>query len=96
MQKRRRYTKAYKDEAIRLAMQSGISQAQVARDLDINPGLLNRWVVEAQRANGRSPRDPIDCSSDEKFQRMQGELDKLRTERDIQKKALAYFAADLR
>ena len=54
-QKRRRYKKAYKDEAIRLAMQSGISQAQVAKDLDVSAGLLNRCVIEAQRANGGSP-----------------------------------------
>jgi len=86
MQKRRRYTKAYKDDAIRLAMQSGISQAQVARDLDINAGLLNRWVVEAQRANGSSPESQVDYSSDEKLQRMQDKLDKVRTERDILKK----------
>ncbi len=43
MPQRRRYTKQFKEEALRLVSQEGVSLTQVARDLGINAGMLRRW-----------------------------------------------------
>lgn len=49
--KRRNYSAELKREAVALANQPGITKSQVARELDINPNMINRWQRE-MTANG--------------------------------------------
>jgi len=48
MSQRNRYTKQFKEEAIRLVNQEGVSLTQVARDLGINGEMLRRWRKDAE------------------------------------------------
>lgn len=87
---RRQFTDEFKSEAVRLASQPGISKTEISKDLGINANMLHRWVRE-QEGNPDSKNEAV---SSVEFERLRRELTKVRTERDILKKALAYFAVD--
>jgi transposase len=91
--KRREFTKEFKQEAVALSNEQGVSAAQVARDLGISPALLYRWRAE-MRANGDEafPGKGKLNANDEEVRQLQRELDRVRMERDILKKALRVFA----
>ena len=88
--KRTTYTQEFRDEAVRLTVTSGKSVAQVARDLGIKVATLHQWRRHAQYAH-RMPV-PEHETPEQQIKRLQKELDLVRQERDIIKKAIAYFA----
>ena len=101
---RRQFTDEFKREAVHLARQPGTSRAEISRDLGINTNMLHRWVREYESnpskvTGGKNEAVSsgvfrcLQVSSGD-FERMRRELAKVRTERDILKKALAYFALD--
>jgi transposase len=90
---RRKFTKEFKVEAVRLTNQPGMTVVKAARDLGIRAKVLYRWrselveaPVEAFRGKGRRR------ASDEELQRLRRENEQLRMEREILKKATAFFA----
>jgi len=95
--KRRAYTAEFKRDAIHLVTEQGYTVAEAARNLGLNPHMLQRWkreLVEHEPAafpgNGRvSP-------AQEELYRLQEEKKRLRMERDILKKALGFFASESR
>lgn len=91
---RRRFTDEFKREAVRLARQSGASKAGIAKDLGIGPNMLARWAREFEGKVLKVAPGKGHSVSPEEFERMRRELAKVKTERDILKKALAYFAVD--
>ena len=94
-QNRKKYDTAFKLEAIRLVVEEGRKVAEVERNLDISRGTLARWVREKKT-------DPIEVfpgkgrlkAKDEEIRKLRFELKRTQEERDIIKKALAYFAED--
>jgi transposase len=90
---RKKYDKAFKMEASRLVIEEGHKVSEVERNLDISRGTLARWVREQKD-------DPEDAfpgkghfkAKDDEIRRLKSELKKTQEERDIIKKALAYFA----
>jgi transposase len=91
---RRLFSEEFKREAVKLVGQPGASKAAIARDLGIGANLLGRWCREAN-VDGQVSNGSEKVSSQE-YERMRRELAKVKTERDILKKALGYFAADLK
>jgi transposase len=91
---RRQFTEEFKREAVKLARQPGASKAGIARDLGINANMLARWAREQEGKSVQASRGKNEAVSTEEFERMRRELAKVKTERDILKKALGYFAAD--
>ena len=94
---RRTCTKAFKLEAVRLVHARGVTVAQASRDLGVHGTVLRRWVQECtgdpeQAFPGRGHRKP---EPGELAQRRR-EVLKLKAERDILKKAAAYFANEAR
>jgi transposase len=87
---RRVYTQEFKDEAVRLAQTSGKSIAQVARDLGISYHTLLMWRDDA--ISERRLPVPDNESAEQKIKRLEMELKLITEERDIIKKAIAYFA----
>jgi transposase len=87
---RKVYTQEFRDEAVRLSVTSGKSVAEIARDLDIAADTLHSW----RRAAHYEHRMPVpdDETAEQKLKRLQKENELLRQERDILKKAIAYFA----
>ena len=91
---RRQFTDEFKREAVRLASQPGGSKAEISKDLGINANMLHRWVREQEGNRSKITDSKNEAVSSGELERMRRELAKVRTERDILKKALAYFAVD--
>ena len=95
---RRRFTKEFKIGAVHLITEQGYSTADVARRLDIDRKSIQEWL--AQFAPGFDAKLADQEFSDnpkvlqDEVRRLRRENDKLRMERDILKKAAAYFAKD--
>lgn len=91
MAKRRTYTLEFKREAVRLVSSEGYSVSEAARSLGIHPNLLRTWKDKLARENGGPMLSPAE---QEELKRLREENRRLRTERDILKKAAAYFAKE--
>jgi len=94
-QSRKKYDRAFKLEAIRLITGEGRKVSEVERNLDISRGTLARWVREEKADPGEAfPGKGCLKARDEEIRRLRLELKRTQEERDIIKKALAYFAED--
>jgi transposase len=90
---RRSYTEEYKRDAVALSEERGYSVAKAAKSLGINENLIRRWKQEFQKQeNGET------LSSDEReeLNRLRKEVRELRLEKEILKKASAYFAKEMK
>jgi transposase len=92
--RRRSFTAEYKAEVIELCRTSGKSIGQVARDLDLTETAVRRWVAQAEIDAGR--RDGLTTAEREELTRLRREIRTLREERDILKRATAFFARETR
>lgn len=91
--KSRKHSPEFKREAVRLATESGKSFREVAADLGIRPHQLYTWrnAISAKSSEGSSANGKV-TSQDEEIRRLRQELRIVREERDILKKATAFFA----
>src|SRR4051812_28538274 len=90
MTQQRRFTKEFEEEAVRLAQTSGRTQREIAGDLGIGLSTLVRWIGRSR--DGRAV-DPAAAESEvtAELKRLRRENEILRQERDILKKATAFF-----
>jgi len=92
-QNRKKYDKAFKEEAIRLVMEEGRKLSEIERNLDISRGTLARWIREQKAGPEEAfPGKGRLKAKDDEIRRLKNELKRTQEERDIIKKALAYFA----
>jgi transposase len=93
METRRKFTKEFKREALALVASSGKSASQVAGDLGIIPGLLQRWQREVREENeGKTAFTGQGKARDEEMARLARENKDLRETNEILKKAVAIFS----
>jgi len=85
----RKYTTEFKLDAVRLALSSETSQAQVARDLGINEPSLYSWISQYR---GDILDNPNTLSPEQELVALKKENAQLKQEREILKKAATYFA----
>ena len=92
---RRKFTREFKLEAVKLIRDRGVAYAQASRDLGVHQTVLRNWVrtfaddpVQAFPGNGRQSPEQAEIT------RLKREVAKLKAERDILKKAAAYFAKE--
>jgi len=92
---RRKFTPEFKLEAVKLVRERGMTATQAARDLGLHENVLCKWVKDA-KAHGTQafPGQGRMRPDDAEVARLKRELAKVRTERDILKKAIAYFAKE--
>jgi len=90
---RRRFSEEFKTGAIRLVLDEGRTVGAVARQLDLTPSALGGWVKheQADRTKGKSG---LMKEEREELTRLRKEVRELRMERDVLKKAAAFFAKD--
>lgn len=87
----------FKREAVRLATRPGVSKSEVARELGIHVNVLRRWIEQFEAGSwDRTPGVPLKTQQQLEIERLRRELAKAQTERDILKKAVAYFAKEPR
>lgn len=99
MRERKQYSREFKLEAVRLLRLGEKPAAELAMELGVKRGLLYRWRDEyTAKAEGAFRRNPGPKSSNQEGEiaRLRRELAKVTEERDILKKAAAYFAKELR
>ncbi len=88
---RRQYTDEFKAETVRLVLDEGKSVGAVARDLELTESSLRNWVERA-RADRTHGKTGLTTAEREELSRLRKENRILREERDILKKAAAFFA----
>ncbi len=91
--KRRAYTDEFKAGAVRLVLDEGKRVAVVARDLGLTPSSLRGWVVQA-RADRTGGKTGLTTEERAELAELRKELRVVRTERDILKQAVAFFAKE--
>ena len=91
---RRSFTDEYKAEVVNLCLRSGKSMAEVARDLDLTESSVRRWVAQAEIDAGQ--REGLTSAEREELTRLRKENRVLREERDILRRATAFFARETR
>jgi transposase-like protein len=89
---RRKFSSEFKQEAVALIQRSGQSANQVAKELGVSQTALSRWV----RGATRSASGPNGFQATEELKALRREVERLRMERDILKKAAAFFANESR
>lgn len=92
---RRRCDDDFKAQAVRLVLDEGKTVGAVARELDVTETALREWVkrTQADRTNGRTG---LTTAEREELSRLKKENRILREEREILKKAAAFFANERR
>ena len=92
--KRRAFTLEFKEQAVRIVRESGKPIATVARELDLTETALRSWVRQAAIDAGRGTAGALTTEEREELGRLRRENRTLRMERDILKKATAFFAKE--
>ena len=91
---RKTYTREFKLQAVRLLTDRGLSVAEVARQLGVGENCLRNWRAAAQqRGESAFPGQGNLSPAEDELRRLRAEVQRLRAERDLLKKAAAYFAS---
>ena len=92
--KRMTYTAEFKLQAVRMVVDQHLSVAEVARRLDVGENLLRFWKKAfLERGPDAFPGHGHPSPADDELRRLRAEVVRLRAERDLLKKAAAYFAS---
>ncbi len=92
--KRRSFTDEYKAEVVELIRKSGKSVGAVARDLDLTETAVRRWVERAEIDSGEGPVGALTTAEREELAQLRKRVKTLEMEREILKKATAFFAKE--
>ena len=91
---RRSFTDEFKASTVRLVIEEGKTIPQVARDLDLTESTLRIWVERARADRGQGKPGVLTTEEREELRRLRKENRELRMEREILKKAAAFFAKE--
>ena len=96
MKKLNTYTPKLREEAVKLVLAQGLTLEEAALRLGIPKGTLGNWVSAAKRSNGptAAPGSRTVAELETEVAKLRKELAETRMERDIVKKAAAYFAQE--
>jgi transposase len=90
---RRGFTKEFKVDAVKLVTEQGYKLSEAARNLGIDPSVLRRWKDQMDKdAEQAFPGKGFMSPEKEELHRLRKEVKRLQMERDILKKATAFFA----
>lgn len=93
---RRSFSDEFKAGAVRLVLEQGQTVAAAARDLDLTESALRNWVEQARTDAGRGKPGALTTAEREELGRLRKENRILQEEREILKKAAAFFAKERR
>ena len=91
---RRAFTKEFKAQTVRLVRDSGKSIGAIARELDLGETGLRNWIRQAEVDAGRGRPGALTTDERDELTRLRQDVRTLRMERDILKKATAFFAKE--
>ena len=94
-QKRKQFSKQFKVDAVKLVTEQGYKVSEAARNLGIHHSSLRRWKAQLEsNGNQAFPGKGNMSTEKEELYRLRKEVKKLRMEREILKKAAAFFAKE--
>lgn len=91
---RRRYSEEFKADAVKLIEEQGYSVAEASRRLGVERSILARWRRQGEELAEQGPGVRGDDGRDVELRRLREEVRKLRIEKEILKKAAAFFASE--
>jgi len=91
---RRAFTDQYKSDVVALCRTSGKSVHQVCRDMGLSETAVRRWIVQADVDRGQ--REGLTTGERQELAQLRKENRALREERDLLKRAAAFFAREVR
>ena len=91
---RRSFTDDFKAGAVRLVLDEGKTVPQVARDLDLTESSVRNWVERARADRGKGKPGVLTTAEKEELAALRKRVRQLEMERDILKKAAAFFAKE--
>lgn len=94
MAKRRYYTQEFKDSAVKLVTEQGYSLSEAARNLGIDPTQLRRWKKAEEEENTPDETGKTPAVLRDELSQLKKENRRLKMEREILKKAAAFFAKE--
>lgn len=90
---RRQYSREFKRDTVLMVLDGGHKISDVARDLDIDRSVITRWVQEyKQHEQEAFPGNGKPRPQDEELRQLRRELERVKMERDILKKAISIFS----
>ncbi len=92
--KRRKFTTQFKADAVRLCAAGGQSIVKVADNLDLTETALRAWVKLAEADAGKGPKEALTTAEREELGELRRRVKRLEMEREILKKAAAFFAKE--
>jgi transposase-like protein len=92
--KRRAFSAEYKAEVVELVRKSGKSIGAVARDLDLTETAVRAWVRQAEVDAGEGPKGALTSAERDELAQLRRRVKTLEMEREILKKATAFFAKE--
>jgi len=92
--KRRKFTNEFKEEAVKLVLDEGYRVSEAARNLGIHENLLRRWKREYEGGNKEGSDLGSPAAMQDELNRLRKENKRLKMEREILKKAAAFFAKE--
>ena len=94
MRIRKRYTQEFKEEAVKLVVEQGYSQTETAERLGISFPNLNRWIKELRGTGEVKLPKAKPSAEQEELAELRKENKRLKLEREILKKAAAFFVSE--
>ena len=96
-QKRRKFDRDFKLQAVQMIRDQGLSVGQVCRDMDLGETTVRRWVaqVDAERGGQSGIGKPL-TAEQQRIRQLETENRQLRQDNDLLKKASAFFARELK
>ena len=91
---RRVFSPEFRGEAIKLAKEPGQSIAKLAKNLNVTPTTLRAWIKQDDVDGGRGPAGALTTAEKQELVQLRRENKQLRMEREILKKATAFFAKE--
>ena len=88
---RRKYSREYRDEAVKAVIETSRPIAEVARELGINEGTLGNWT-NRYRQDHADDEPPLNVSERARLRELERAMREVKMENDFLKKAAAYFA----
>lgn len=90
------YTKEFREQAVKLVLAEGLSVPEAGRRLALSPKTLANWVRAARggKLSAVGQHERVQSETERELQRLKRELAEVKLERDLLKKAAAYFARE--
>ncbi|MBM9606768.1 transposase [Desulfopila inferna] len=93
-ERRRKYTQEFKVEAVKLVLEHGYKITEAAKNLGVHPNLLGRWKRDYEGDESGNDNAASSAAVRAELNRLRKENKQLKLEREILKKAAAFFARE--